>query len=398
MVIYLRKLKNIIAILFFLSLLNGCQNGLEIDDALLVKVDDLYLDKQFPTYKNHIIETEEDIFLLDEKMRLMVKNKLKPIYDPRMRSMKLLKYIFDKENIALAYDSGANVSAREAYHNQQANCLSLTIMAYSLAREANLNIEFQEVSIPEYWVRDGGNNMLSGHVNLRITKINDPNQLLLIGGNILTIDFDPVISKKSFPSKVISKNTVIAMYYSNKGGQALFDNELDKAYAYFKAATKIDPSFSPAWGNLGVLYRKVKHDNFAMNNYRHAIALDNKNYNTMSNMSIILNEQGKFEQVKRIKKILHKKRYQNPYYHALLADEAFYRGNNTQALSHYRRAIILADNVHEFHFGMAKVYYIMKDNKRAEKSLKKAINYNKNKVIDNRYIAKMSIIKQANNH
>ncbi|NQZ21997.1 MAG: hypothetical protein HRT53_08060 [Colwellia sp.] len=396
MVIYLRKLKNITAV--FLLLLNGCQNGLEIDDALLVNIDDLYLDKQFPTYKSHIIETAEDIFLLDEKMRLMVKNKLKPIYDPRMRSMKLLKHIFDKENIALAYDSGANVSAREAYHNQQANCLSLTIMAYSLAKEANLNIEFQEVSIPEYWVRDGDNNMLSGHVNLRITKIIKPNQLLLIGGNILTIDFDPVISKKSFPSKVISKNTVIAMYYSNKGGQALFDNELDKAYAYFKAATKIDPSFSPAWGNLGVLYRKVKHDNFAMNNYRHAIALDNKNYNTMSNMSIILNEQGKLEQVKRIKKILHKKRYQNPYYHALLADEAFYRGNNTQALSHYRRAIMLAHNVHEFHFGMAKVYYTMKDHKRAEKALKKAINYNKNKVIDNRYIAKMSIIKKANSH
>ena len=118
----------------------------------------------------------------------------------------------------------------------------------------------------------------------------------------------------------------------------------------------------------------------------------------MSNMSIILNEQGKLEQVKRIKKILHKKRYQNPYYHALLADEAFYRGNNTQALSHYRRAIMLAHNVHEFHFGMAKVYYTMKDHKRAEKALKKAINYNKNKVIDNRYIAKMSIIKKANSH
>ncbi len=397
MVIYLRKLKNITMVFFFLLVLTGCQNGLKLDDALLAKVDDLYLDQEFPTYKKYIIETEEDIFLLDEQMRLMVKTKLKPIHDPRMRSVKLLKHIFDQENVALAYSSGANVSAREAYHNQQANCLSLTIMAYSLAREANLNVDFQDVSIPEYWVRDGQHNMLSGHVNLLITKVKNPSHLLLIGNNTLTIDFDPVISKKLFPSKVINKKTVLAMYYSNKGGQALFDNDLDKAYAYFKAATKIDPNFSPAWGNLGVLYRKIKHDDYAMVNYRHAIALDNKNYNTMSNMSLMLNEQGKLDQVKRIQKILHRKRHENPYYHALLADEAEYRGDHSKALKHYRRAILLANNVHEFHFGMAKIYYAMNDHQRAEKSLKKAIAYNKNKEIDNRYIAKMSIIKQESN-
>ena len=39
----------------------------------------------------------------------------------------------------------------------------------------------------------------------------------------------------------------------------------------------------------------------------------------------------------------------------------------------------------------------MNDHQRAEKSLKKAIAYNKNKEIDNRYIAKMSIIKQESN-
>jgi len=398
MFIYFRKIKNITTVFFCLILLNGCQSSLKIDSEFLAKVDGLYLDKEFPSYKSYPIETPEDIFLLDEEMRLMVKNKLKPIHDHRKRSMKLLQHIFDQENIALTYESGANVSAREAYHNKQANCLSLTIMAYSLAREANLSIEFQDVRIPEYWVRDGDNNMLSGHVNLRITKAKDPNKLFLIGSNILTIDFDPVISKKSFPSKVINKNTVIAMFYSNKGGQALFNNELDKAYAYFKAATKVDPRFSPAWGNLGVLYRTVKQDNYALNNYNYAIALDNKNYNSMSNMTIILKEQGNFEEVKRIEKLLHKKRHENPYYHALLADEAFFRGDNIQALSHYRRAIMLAHNIHEFYFGMAKVYYTMNDHKQAEKSLKKAISYNKNRSIDNRYIAKMNIIKRENSH
>jgi len=395
MIIDLRKLKNMTSVFIFLLLIVGCQNSLTTEGMLLIKIDELYLDQQFPTYKNYPIETEDDIFSLDDEMRLMVSDKLVPIRDVRKRSLKLLKQIFDQENVALAYNSGANVSAKEAYHNQQANCLSLTIMAYSLAKEAGLNVDFQDVRIPEYWVRDGDQNMLSGHVNLVITETKAPNQMIFIGSNILTIDFDPVISRKSFPSKIINKNTVIAMYYNNKGGQALFDNELVKAYAYFKAATKVAPSYSSTWGNLGVLYRKVDHDKHAMNNYRHAMNLDKKNYNTMSNMSIILHEQGKFEQVNRIKKVLHKKRHNNPYYHALLADEAFYHGHNKQALIHYRRAIMLAHNIHEFHFGMAKVYYVMNDHKRAEKSLKKAIIYNKNKAIDDRYTAKMSIMKKA---
>jgi len=392
------KCKSITVIFSLLFLVIGCQNGLDLGSTELVNPEDLYSDQHFPTYKNYTIETETDIFLLDDDMRLMVKNKLKPIKDTRKRSIKLLEHIFDQSNIALAYSSGANVTAREAYHNRQANCLSLTIMAYALAKEANLNIDFQEVNIPEYWVRDGEHNMLSGHINLLVNTNENLHNLILFGSKVLIIDFDTAISQKSFPAKVINKKTVMAMYYSNKGGQALFAKNFDKAYAYFKAATKIDVNYSPAWGNLGVLYRKTQHDKDAMSNYRYAINIDNKNYNAMSNMSIILNEQGKLDEVKHIKTILHKKRNKNPYYHALLADKSFYHKDNIQALKHYRRALILAHNVHEFHFGMAKVYFAMNDYQRAENSLKKAIIYNKNTATDQRYIAKMSIIKQTSKH
>ena len=61
MIIYLKNIKIITAVCIFLLLLLGCQNSLKSQDTLLVKVDNLYLDQQFPTYKSYIIETEEDI-------------------------------------------------------------------------------------------------------------------------------------------------------------------------------------------------------------------------------------------------------------------------------------------------------------------------------------------------
>ena len=75
-------------------------------------------------------------------MRLMVKEKLMTERDIRKRSMRLLKHIFDQNNVALAYTSTANISAIDAYHSQKANCLSLTILAYALAKDADLDVDF----------------------------------------------------------------------------------------------------------------------------------------------------------------------------------------------------------------------------------------------------------------
>ncbi len=60
------------------------------------------------------------------------------------------------------------MTAAQAYHSKSANCMSLTIMAYAMATHAGMNVAFQEVDIPEYWVRNGKYSLLTGHVNLLV--------------------------------------------------------------------------------------------------------------------------------------------------------------------------------------------------------------------------------------
>ena len=358
----------------------------------------LYYDAAFPSYRNFPIETEDDIFAIDEQMRNMVKNQLLSERNIARRAKKLLSHIFANENIALAYQSSANLTAIDTYNNQKANCLSLTIMAYALAKEAELDIKFQEVEIPEYWVRNGQYSLLTGHVNLVITEPISVNKIVLFNSGVIQIDFDPYAVKKYFSKKIISKKTVLAMFYNNKGAQALVEHQYDLAYAYFKQATQVAPSFTSGWANLGILYKLTENITLAENSYRHAISIDKNNLNALSNLVLLLKAEGSSAEVNQIEHLLHNKRLLNPYYHALLADEAYFSGHNKLALKHYKKALKLDDKTHEFYFGIAKVYFQLNQIERAQKAMKKAIRYNNAKSMQERYIAKLNFLNGGFSH
>ncbi|MDO6446938.1 tetratricopeptide repeat protein [Colwellia sp. 1_MG-2023] len=390
--IYIRSLVVIISI-FLVSCQSTTAN---IEKAPIYTA--LYLDNKFDHDSDEAIETEEEIFALDDEMKLMVNEKLLTIREPKKRAKRLLRHIFAKENIDLAYQSAANLTASEAYHSQTANCMSLTIMAYALAKEARLDVKFQDVEVPEYWVRNGQYNMLTGHVNLILTEARVPNKTIVYGRELLQIDFDPDVYKKSFPKKVIDKNTVLAMFYNNKGGHALVDKNYTLAYKYLKKATLVDPSFSSAWGNLGILYKLNGINDYAEKSYIHAINLDSDNLTALTNLSFLLESNKEFEKAREIEQQLHNKRITNPYYHALLADEAFYRGENDKAIKHYKRAIRMDNKVHEFYFGIAKVYYALNQIKRAESAMNKALAYNRTTAIESQYLAKLNFLKDLELH
>lgn len=384
----------IITIFSIFSLLTACQSAPKFMQSKQLSNTSLYVDDKFNNYNDIYIESEEEIFALDDDMQKLVEEKLKNERDNRRKAKKLLKHFFNPEQVGLAYRAGANVVASQAYQNNEANCLSLTIMAYSLAKASNLDVVFQSVKVPEYWVRNGRVNMLTGHVNLKIVDKKSPTKLVFIDRGILEIDFDPYVVKKTFPKKVIGKNTVIAMFYNNKGANAMIKGDYSSAYAYLKAATQVDPTFSSAWGNLGILYRFNGYEKQAVDTYQYAISLNRNNLTAMSNLSMLLHINGQYENAKELDTFIMRQRANNPYYYALLADEKFYIGDYRQAIQHYRKAIKLDKNIHEFYFGLAKIYYMLDETEKAQSYLKKAIAKNRSRQLDEQYIAKLDILRQ----
>jgi tetratricopeptide (TPR) repeat protein len=333
--------------------------------------------------------------MLDAEMIALVDEKLKNSYSQKKKVEILLHHIFSQDNIALSYMSNANVIAKDAFHSQTANCLSLNIMAYALAKEANFKVSFQQVEVPEFWVRNGKYSLLTGHINLLIKTKNDFDQIRVYGSDNLEIDFDPYVRKESFPSKIILKNKVLAMFYNNKGGQALVNEKYAIAYQYFKAATKADQTFSSAWGNLAVLYKLTNNNQIAESIYRFAIALKQDNYTAMANLAILLRKKGAITEAESIEHKLQAKRNRNPYYQAVLADEQYYQHNYQQAVSLYKKAIRLNQKIHELYFGLAKAYYQMNKLTEAKIAMKIALRLNKVKTTESQYIAKLNFLNAS---
>ena len=384
----------VISLLLSLPLLFSCQsnNNYGIGNAN-VPINSLYLDHHFSYPPLFQIESEQEIFMLDDEMISMVENKLNSTLSTKKKAKKLLQHIFSQEKMDLSYVSDANLTAREAYHSHTANCMSLTIMAYALAEKANLHVEFQEIDVPEYWVRNRQYNLLTGHINLLIKPGALADKQIIYGNDNIQIDFDPDVLKQTFPKRIIEKNTVLAMFYNNKGGQAIVDNNYDVAYQYLKAATQADRNFSPAWGNLAVLYRLTGNITQAEEAYRYAIHVNPNNLTALTNLAILLSSQQNYVEADEIKSHLLAKRRKNPYYHAVLADEAYYNHDYQQAIQHYKRALRLNDKIHELYFGIAKVYYQMNRLSDARFALRKALSLNKTKSTEHQYLAKLNFLQ-----
>ncbi|QOL25102.1 tetratricopeptide repeat protein [Thalassotalea sp. LPB0316] len=369
----------------------GCQ---VTEPNTQVFVDPVYADKAFPYHHNVAIESEEEIFALSEPMEQLVRE-ISREPSSKDRVSELVSFLFESDQIGINYNSSANLTARETFYSQNANCMSLTVLSYALAKAADLPAYFQRVDVPEYWVRNGSYNMLTGHVNLVIFDADRPLAQTVYGKNVYTIDFDPTMRKQAFPSEFVDKNTIMAMFYTNKGADAMVIGDTNKAYAYLKAATLIDPFYDSAWGNLGVLYRQNNLPEQALKVYQNALDINADNLTVLDNMAILYELSGNVTQAQHIRESVHSKRLKNPYYHALLGTEAYYNGEYLAAVNHYKKAIRLDNKQHEFYFGIAKAYAELGELDQVKRSLERAKNYATYNDDELRYDAKIQFLNTA---
>lgn len=350
-----------------LLLVGGCQST----SGPIVKEVSLFHDSVFPQSKKYTVESEQEIFALNDDAKLFVAKKLLHIEDPIDRMKTLMASIFDRSDFNLLYDNHANTIASETFNNRAANCLSMSIMTYSLAKHAGVEVEFQEVEVPEYWTRRDGFSLLNGHVNLLMRPEAETGRFY-IKPTGMVVDFYPFVAKKRFPQYRAEKHRILSMFYNNKGADALLKREFDKAYAYFQNALKQDPTFESAWINLGLLYRMAGHIDLAKQTYHHVFELNSDNLTAWENLAILYQNQGDLAMANKIREKVFRKRNNNPYYHFIQGEEALESENFDQAIVHFKKAIRINDKKHQFYFGMAKSYAGLGDFANSRLFLRKA--------------------------
>ena len=140
-------------------------------------------------------------------------------------------------------------------------------------------------------------------------------------------------------------------------------------------------------------YKLAGHDALAEQTYRHSISLQGDNLTALGNLALLLRKEGRNEEATLIEQDIHKRRIKNPYYHALLGNEALWSHDYENALKHYKKAIALDDEQHEFYFALAKIYYHQNKLGLSQRALKKALALTKVKNTQSQYIAKLNYLR-----
>ncbi|MDM7861500.1 tetratricopeptide repeat protein [Alteromonas sp. ASW11-36] len=367
----------------------GCSST---SDVVIEEPAPLLNDAAFPGYELFPVESKQEVFALSPEAKAFVDRVIWKHDDPDEKIKALVDKIFDRSSLNLLYSNDANTTASQTFDSRAANCISMSIMTYALANYAGFDATFQDIQIPEYWTRRDGYSLLNGHINLKV-KPGDKGGVLHFVSREVIIDFDPQESRRHFEVVEMSADKALAMFYNNKGADALIADSYSQAYAYFKAAATVAPDFDGTWVNLGILYRRAGFIDLAKASYQRAIEADHDNLTAWENLAYVHHLNGEEETANAIFARVERQRLDNPFYHFILGEQALEEGELERALGFYRAAYRLDNQKHEILFGLSKVYYALGDIDRAQRFLSMAKRRASNAQDEERYQGKLAVLQ-----
>jgi tetratricopeptide (TPR) repeat protein len=348
------------SILLIAMLFIGCQAVPKIP----VSHKTLLYDQGFAGFERVIVESETDIFELNDEAKAFAQSAIKGVIKPKDQIQALVQHVFSRSDLNLLYRAEANTVANQTFRNRAANCLSMSIMTYALATELGFKVRFQDIEIPEYWTIREGQSLLNGHINLQILPPSSRDHIQFITRGF-EVDFDAQATRQHFPKTLLKLNQVVAMFHNNNGADALLKKDYIKAYAYFRAAFLQSPELPSVLANLGYLYRLTGHYELAERTYLRAIKKDKNNLTAWRNLSYLYRYMGHDEKANDIVNRVTRKRADNPFFHINLGDKAFEKQQWHIALRHYQHALKLDKSTHEVFFGLGKTYFELGNIKRS---------------------------------
>lgn len=342
------------------------------------------------------LETPSDIFALDEAAREFVAEIVANTKTQSEQMRALNRALFSRTSLDLAYASQANTVASDTFARREANCLSLTILAFAMSEHAGFKTQMQRVLVPEFWTVNDGRALLNGHVNLKIQPRKQSSAVTLFPEGII-VDFDPQPNLDRLPTQKLSKKAITALFYNNRGAEFLLVADYARAYQYFSTALLFAPKDASTVSNLGYLYRILGLWDKAENAYLYALSLDENKLTILENLARLYDYQGKVEAAQKLRVEVQQKRLRNPYYHMLLGQQAQYAQDWSSSIEHFTKAIKLKPDFDLFYLGLATGYAELGQWAKSKRSLKKARRFANTERRQETYANKLSVFNSIKN-
>ncbi|MEW6982150.1 tetratricopeptide repeat protein [Colwelliaceae bacterium 6471] len=297
----------------------------------------------------------EDIFALSEPQKMeFIENYNKRLSNGVLPHDAIYEYIQGRLSNFTYY--GETYVAEKAMRLHKGNCMSLAILTTALAKLANVEFDYREVStIPVF---EKQNNLLlsSSHVQ---TLLYDPtfeqeeNTVYFSRPSIL-IDYFP--DDNNHAGRIFSIASFLGMYYKNIASDALVDNDLDKAFAYANKAYEIDPDSAETVNLLAVLHRRKGDLSTAEAIYKAGLSRGHNNLALLSNYIVLLKSQQRMQEAEALSLQLDNLDDPNPYSWLEQAYLAQDKKDYAKAKHFFNKVLDRAPYVSQAYQGLYQIY------------------------------------------
>jgi tetratricopeptide (TPR) repeat protein len=300
---------------------------------------------------------------LDETMRTWAHSRAPSPMSEENKLRALRDGLFGSRGEPLEYAWGHTGTAQEVFETGKANCLAFTNLFVGMAREVGVPVHFLVVENLETYRREGDLVVVSDHVAVGYET--GPNRSMVF-------DFSEYGDQDHEQVRRVRDTTAAAMFYSNRGAEALQRGELEEAARWAGAAVLLDPELATVWVNLGVVQRRRGDEERAEGCYRRALEVNPGAVSAYQNLSALLRHQGRQVEALGIEEALRRVPKRNPYSYLNLGDLSRRAGRLDEARRFYRRALGLARDDAEPLAALGRLALETGDLKEARRLLKKA--------------------------
>ncbi len=351
----------------------------------------LFQDQLFAAPPERI--SADDVFALSDDMKRYVAEHVASPFSPKTKQRVLIEALYTKGQLKLAYDAELTRNAAQTFDARAGNCLSLTIMTAALAKEIGLFVQYQMVLGDTVWARSGGMYFSIEHVNLTLGATGG--RTLDAHSAPLTIDFLPGDDLRGQRMRVVSEETIVAMFMNNRAAELLALGQIDAAYWWARAAIGQDPRFLSAYNTLGVIYRRHGNLHEAEVVLAHVLELEPGNTQAMANLVLVLNDQGRVAESAALSSKLEQLQPFPPFYYFERGLVAIQNGDYTAARMLFEKEVERDAYYHEFRAWLAAAYLGLGDTAKARAQLALAREYSTTRTERQLYAAKLDRIRSG---
>jgi len=333
-----------------------------------------------------------DVFAVDDAMREYVRHAARGMPYQQSRAEWLVKSLYQRGDLKLEYDAAVTRNAAQAFDARAGNCLSLVVMTAALAKELDLQVEYNSAYTDETWSRNGSLLLRSGHVNVTIGR-----RPIDRGRSVdvnWTIDFLPPGELQGMRLQPLQESTVIAMFMNNRAAEALARDDTNEAYWWARAGLLADPEFASVINTLGVIYQRHGQTDAAAQAFSELLRRRPNHTQALNNLALLYEQQGRADQAAPLRARLASLEPEPPYHWFVQGQAALRRGDARAARDFFAREVKRADYSSEFHFWLAIAHYQLGETEQAQQQLERAQALSTSRDERNLYAAKLAWLNQ----